>query len=478
MNRLTAITAAALLTVVSACDSSSSNNQPQQPAPTPPPGEMRVQLLHASPDAPAVNILGIGSPINGIDFKTGSAAITAPAGAYRAVQIDAITPDGTATVIGPVELQLDADNLYSVLAIGDTANIEALVLDQPDTDVPAGSTRLRVVHGAPGAPEVSVFLTAPSADLQAETPVGTFSFGDDLGPVEVPAGGPYQIRVTLPFTPPAAETVVFDSGEITLDDGANLLITAVQNTNSADALGMTESPISLVVLDGTGSSEIQSADTQAELRVVHAAAEAPPVDIVVNGDFMSPLVPNLAYPLFAPLDGFVGVPAAAYDIDVAPTGTMNSVIDVNALPLDAGVTYDILAVNTLAEIEPLVLTDDYRRLATAAKVRIIHASTVAQGVSPDGVDIYIQAPDANGDAIDLNTVDPTLENVVFKDNTGFLELAEGSYDVTVTADGSKDAAIGPARIDISVTGIYTAIARDPDPQVANDTLGLILMDDF
>lgn len=475
MNKYTGLLAAGLIALLSGCDSNSSNNRSTPPPPPPPPaGEFRVQLLHASPDAPAVNITGIGAAINGVDYKVGSGAIRAPAGFYTGVQIDGIVPGGTSTVVGPLSISFRANVLYSVLAIGDVANIDALVLEQPDTDVPAGSTRLRIVHAAPDAPEVSVFLTAPGADLQTEAAVGTFEFGGDLGPVDVPAGGPYQIRVTLPFTPPAVETVVFDSGEITLADGANLLITAVENTTSADALATEESPISLIVLDGMGSSEILSAGSPAELRVVHASADAPPVDVVVNDNFMMPLVPGLEYPSFAPATGFVSVPADSYDITVTDSATQSVFpIDVDGLSLAAGVTYDVLAVNTLALLEPLILEDDYRRLATAAKLRIVHASTVADGVSPSGVDIYITAPNT-----DIATVDPELTDIVFKANTGFLEFAEGSYEVTVTAAGSKTPAIPTTPVSIENGKIYTAIARDPDPMVLNDGLGLILMDDF
>ena len=81
-------------------------------------------------------------------------------------------------------------------------------------------------------------------------------------------------------------------------------------------------------------------------------------------------------------------------------------------------------------------------------------------------------------AVDLTTVDPTITGFEFKENTGFIELAAGTYDVTVTVEDSKTAAIGPARIVVENGNVYTAIARDPDPQVTNDTLGLILMDDF
>jgi hypothetical protein len=399
--------------------------------------------------------LSIGSAtVSDVDYKEGTGALALDVGTYT-VKVDGILPGGNATVIGPVDLAFAADTLYSIIAVGDVANIEALVLTQPDTAVPAGSVRLRLVHAAPNAPQVDVYLTAPGADLAALAPAGTFSFGEDLGPVEVPAGD-YQARVTLAGN---AAAVVYDTGTITLSSGSNLLLAAVENTATGTA------PISLVVQDGSGSSEILDAATPADLRVVHASPDAPPVDVVVNDDFANPLVSDLGYPDFTP---FVSVPPATYNVKVTDSATQSVVpIDAN-LDLMAGIRYTVLAVGNLADIEPLLATDDARRVATNAKVRIIHASPTAQDV-----DIYVSAP-----GVDINAVAPTLTAVPFKANTGFISLAEGSYDVTVTPTGTKDAAIGPATITIENGGIYTAIARDAEGGAGGAPLGLILMDDF
>lgn len=442
----------ALIALAGCSSSSGTSGNTQTPLPSAPQGTATVQALHASPDAPAVNI-SIGSTVlSGVDYKGGSAALSLPNNTYQ-VRVDGILPDGTATVIGPVNLTFAADTRYSVIAVGDVANISALVLEQPETPVPAGSVRLRVVHGAPMAPEVDVYLTTPGADLTASAPVGTFSFGGDLGPVDVTAGD-YQIRVTAAGDPAA---VVFDSGTVNLPDGANLLVTAVENTSTGLA------PISLALLDGTGASEIMDAATPADVRVVHASPDSPNVDVIANDDFANPLVDNLAYPDFTP---FLSVPPATYNIKVVDDATQ-SVIAIDAdLPLAAGTFYNVLAVDTFANIGALIAADDPRRVATESRVRIIHGSPAA-----GDVDIYVTAP-----GTDISTVAPTLPNVPFLANTGFLSLAPGDYEVTVTGAGSNMAAIGPVAITIEGGGIYTAIARDATGGGA--PLGLILMDDF
>lgn len=441
-----------LLFVLGACDNDD-DNEPFAPTPPVAAETFDVQVLHASADAPAVNVLFGGNEIlSELDYKQGSERLTVDEGTYS-VQVDGLLPGGATPVIGPVDLDFAADTIYSILAVGSVADgtLEPLVLEQPRTAVSAGSARAFVVHAAPGAPAVDVFVTTPGADLSATAPLGSFEYKETLGPAEV-AAGDYQVRVT-----PAgdAATVIYDSGTVPLNDGDDLLLAAVPNTATGAA------PITLAVLTGTGSAELADAVTPARLRVVHASPDAPAVDVIANDTVT--LVSSLAFP---DATGFLEVEPATYNVKVTAAGNPGAIVIEADLPLDAGVTYDVLATGPLATIEALVASDDYRRIATAAKVRIIHASPTAQDV-----DIYITAPGA-----DLTAETPTLAAVPFGENTGFLSLPAGDYDVTVTPTGTKTAAIGPATISIEDGGLYTAIARDAVGGGA--PLGLILLDDF
>jgi hypothetical protein len=304
---------------------------------------------------------------------------------------------------------------------------------------------------------VDVYVTAPGADLAGETPLGSFSFEEELGPVEVPAGD-YQIRVTLAGD---AGAVVFDSGTLSLVDGSDLLLVAVENTGTGNA------PISLVALDGEGSAEILDAETPSDVRVVHASPDAPAVDVIVNDNFGAPAVSGLAFPDVAPgAAAYLSVPADDYNLKVAAAGTNAVVLDFDAT-LAAGSAYTVLATDLLANISQLVLADNDRSVATEAKVRLVHASPAA-----GSVDIYVT--DA-GDA-DITDNTPAFAGVPFQAETGYVSLAGGDYRVALTPAGDASQIALDVTVTVQAGGVYTAVARDAAG--GGGPVGLILLDDF
>lgn len=459
MNTLIKLLSMPTIIIMLAACGGSDNNPSSTPTPTatptPTPTPMaKIRVFHGSPDAPAVNVSLNGNvALTNVDYATSSGLLDVNAGT-NSVQVDGLLPnEQTTTVIGPADLDFEVDTRNEILAVNALENIEPIVVSRPEA-FDDTMVRVTVLHGAHSAPRVDVHVTAPDAELSVNTVLGSFSFRGTLGPVEI-APADYRIRVTLEGT----TTVVYDSGTLSLAAGTDVFASAVVNPVST---GNDRSPIALLVAANDGAANIVYSSTDgSDLRVVHNSADAPAVDVVANDNFAMPLVSNLAFPNFT---DYLNVPADSYNIKVAATSTMMSVIDED-ITLDNGTAYSVIALNNLANIEPLVLVDNTRTVATEARVRVIHGSSAA-----GTVDVYVTEPMA-----DISNMMPNLSNIELRADSGFLGLAAGSYDVSVTIAGTKDIAIGPAQITVEAGKIYTIIARDG---MNLSGFGLTLLDDF
>lgn len=444
-----AVTAFAL-TTLSACNSDDKD--------LPVPVEIKttsIKVVHAVSDAPAVAIDG-GPMIQvaKLDYAQSTARVGLAEGTYN-LAVDALLPqNGKARVINAPNVALLSTNNYTVFAVGSAASstIEPLVVASPVAAITSGNLRVQVVHAAAAAPTVDVHVTAPTATLSSSTVTGTLAFRQFSAPLSVPAGE-YRVRITLPGKP---DTVVFDSGTLALAAGADLTVAAINNRFAGP------SPVSLLAVNANGTySDIKDAGSTADVRVVHAVSDAPAVDVLLNN---TKAIPNLAFPNFT---GYAKLTPGAYNVKVAAAAD-NSVVVINAdLNLAAGSYATVLATGSLGQntITPLVLADTPRRVATEAKVRIVHASTLA-----GNVDIYVTP------TTDISNSTPAFANVPFKAETGYVSLLPGNYVVTVTPTGTKTAAIGPVSLALAGNKIYTAVARDGANRAA--PVGLILLDDF
>ncbi|EGM76049.1 hypothetical protein Rhein_3766 [Rheinheimera sp. A13L] len=450
INKLAALAIALL--AVGGCNDS-------DPAPeivVPPPVNATIKVVHAVSDAPDVAINANGNvAIANLAFGKAAGPLSLAAGNFS-TSVDAKLPDGTlATVIPATSLSLGQATDYVIFAAGKAADssIEPLVVNFPQTAVSSGNVRLRVVHAAASAPTVDVHLTAPADVLSAGTVAATLEFSDATGDVTVPAGD-YRVRIT-----PAGNltTVVYDSGSVALASGTDLTIAALDSRFAGP------SPVSLLALvQGTDTSlELLDTGSVSAVRVVHDVSDAPAVDVLVND---TEAIDALAFPDFT---DYAELAPDTYNVKVAADAD-NSVVVIDAdLELEAGVYYTVHAVGSLTEgsIEPLVVMDNPRRIATAAQIRVIHGSSLA-----GPVDVYLTANS------DISAATAALSNVPFKADSGYIQVAAGDYFVTVTPTGSKTAAIGPVAVTLDANAIYTAVARDGEGLTAD--LGLILMDNF
>jgi hypothetical protein len=180
---------------------------------------------------------------------------------------------------------------------------------------------------------------------------------------------------------------------------------------------------SLLTNCSSGNDPMPMSAPTASLRVVHTSPDAPAVDVTGNGTTLATNAPFKAGTAFAK------VPAGVVNLKVNAAGTTTTVISASPT-LTANKYYTVLAVNRLSAIEPLVIEDDGLMPATGqVKVRVVHAAPLVPAV-----DVYVTAPSA-----DLGSLSPTLSAVPFKGFSSALQIPAATYQVRVTAAGSKTA---------------------------------------
>jgi hypothetical protein len=178
-------------------------------------GMARIRVAHASPDAPAVDVWVNGAvafssaPFTGItDY-----ASLAP-GSYQ-IQV---TPAGVADpVVIDAVLDLAADTDYTVVAVGELASIEPLVLIDNNSAPAAGKAHVRFVHASPDAPAVDIAVAGGGPILFANV---TFKGTGDYLPVDA---GTYDLEVRLAGT----NTVALSVPGVSLSDGTVYTIFAM-----------------------------------------------------------------------------------------------------------------------------------------------------------------------------------------------------------------------------------------------------------
>jgi hypothetical protein len=435
-----------------------------------------VQVVHASADAPAVNVLINGATpdgLAGVPFAAASPYLELPPGPIDAA-VNAVLPDGTeAEVLTVPNLELESAVAYTVIAAGSTAallgatdanELGLFILSRPVLEDVEG-VRIQVLHGSPAAPEVDVYVTAPDASLAGAT-AATFGFGEVLDLGIVPAAE-YRIRIALAGT----DTIVFDSGAVALPQGADLSVIAVDSTGPASE---GSSPVDLLVVFADGSVvtvKDGGAAAPAGLTAVHNAFDTPEVCVVAAGGQFDrvELVTGMGFGQFR----YVGaIPPASYSITLEVVGSpgcsgLAVVTFEDEVSLETGVEATAMVAGSIAAgLEFLVLPDDLRPVATEARVRIVHGSAATPPV-----DLYVVPA---GTDITDPAVAPAFSSVEFLGSTGFAALLPGEYDVFVTLAGDTTPAISLEGVVLEGGNVITAIARDPADTGAEP--GLIIID--
>lgn len=197
----------------------------------------------------------------------------------------------------------------------------------------ADTGRVRVMHASPDTPPVDIFVDGAKA-------VTALAFPNNTPYVTLPAGG-HNVKV---FVSPSDGT-----GAPALE--ANLEIGTGKDYSVLAVGELGKGSLGLYVLEDDNSTP---AAGKAHVRLIHAAPDAPPVNVAVTGTNTN-VFTGVAYRNFG---GYTPVDAGTYSLDVNVNASGATVLTVPGLKLEARTVYTVVAVglagNGTLKVIPLV----------------------------------------------------------------------------------------------------------------------------
>jgi hypothetical protein len=234
--------------------------------------QAKVRIVHASPDAPAVDVWVNGEvAISGLAFGEATDYVMLEGGDYDV----AVTPAGGAAADAVIEATLTLENgtAYTVAAVGQVANIEPLVLVD-NLGAPAmGKAHVRVVHASPDAPAVDVAVAGGPVLIE------DLAFKSDSGYLPVDA-----MTYDLEVRPAGTQDVAIDIAGFNAQAGTVYSVFAIglAGDGSLTVLPLVDAQYS----QGTGGGEPQMPATGAGGTATQSVSNATMLAALVGAAFL------------------------------------------------------------------------------------------------------------------------------------------------------------------------------------------------
>jgi hypothetical protein len=390
-----------------------------------------VRFVHASPDAPAVDVIVDGAVVAS-DLAFGQATD------FLSVSPDEhqvqIVPSGSDAASAVIDTTFDPEggSNYIVAASGLLTEIEAKIYDVHKDDLDSGKSRLRLINLSPDDANVDMYVTGGD-ELFDDLEFGEASDYTDLDT------GTYDFEVRQHDT----ETVALSVPGFAVGDGnAYDVLLLGQSADSTLSVLPLSTPVN------SPCSEVLGIGTPADacVRVIHASPDAPAVDIYVND---SPIAEALE---FGTNTDFVALPAGDdREIKIVPAGSpVDDAVNTTGVDLDEGHAYEVIALDMVDDLDVKVEDVDLSAVPEGqARLRVIHA-----------------APDVDDVSVTVTDGPELFGGVAFQDVTDYEVLDAGTYDIQVKQGDDVLVRVTDFSVEAGMVYDVIAIGRNDDGSLA------------
>jgi len=319
-----------------------------------------VRVLHASPNAPAVDVWVNGAKaVSQLRAGAITGYLSLPAGRYGyAIRVAGAPRSAHPVAAGAFRLR--DGHAFTIAATGFVEHLRVRAI-RDVTQRPFGVARIRVIHLSPDAPKVDVVLKGGGKVVSA------LAFPRTSGYLTVPAG-----RYTFYVRPAGASK-------------PNVIVVRARlvagNDYTAWALGSLAGGKGVLSLRGVATlDKLPRSFDRTQVRVLHAVPDAPPVDVYLG---TKKAISGLAFGDAAPATGaYLRLPSGPVTVSLRPAGAAPTSAPVlsKTLTLPAQATLTVAAAGELMGSGPLAIgfvpfADNVSPLAKGkARATVVHLS--------------------------------------------------------------------------------------------------------
>lgn len=398
-----------------------------------------LRVVQASPGAPDVDVLLDGQPLlQNLSFGKPTTYVTMTSQEHRLQ----VVPSGQTADAAIVDETIDAAprQAYLLAIYGRLNDIQGKIYEIDLSDIEPGNARVRLINFSPDAGAVDLLETGGD-EWFSNVGLGDASDYRDIAPgsysADLRGGDNDRVLRTVPDVT-FAETRVYD------------LIVVGQIADDSLEVQSLETPVSPPCSEVLG---IEGAGSDACVRMVHAAPDAPAIDVYVND---AQIAKGLD---FGTATEYTPVPSGSgRGLRVVPSGSPieDATLD-KSLDFDPGQAYEILVTGAGDNLDLTITGIDLRPLpAGQARIRLIHASPDA-----GSIDLGVKGQDQ-----------PLFSGVNFGDATNYLIVDAGNYSLEVRPGGDNMTVALQSDVTIEEGQVYDFVALGrPEDQ----TLELLML---
>ncbi len=380
-----------------------------------------LRFVHASPDAPAVNVLIDGQPIaEGVAFGTATEYAALSPGDH---QLQVVPGDGGSPIVDQT-ISLGGWASYILAATGEMADLQLQFNEVDVSQTAPGQARLRILNAVPDAQTVGLGV-AGSEELMVDG--ATFGAVSDYQNV---TPGTYDLELRASDTD---ETLLLAPG-VRIDPGQVYDVVALGQVAEGTIQIL---PLITPVASACGETLGIGQATDTCLQVIHAVPDAGPIDVYV-GD--APIVEALEY---GQASDFAATANGQQQLRVVPAGAAvdQAIIDMTQ-DWTAGSAAQVTVSGLGDDLQATIAGVDLRRLPeNQARVRVNHASP-----DLDAIDVAIAAG-------------PTpFEGIGFRSQSGYVVFDAGTYSFQLRQSGEETLLLEALDVPIEAGMVYDIFA--------------------